>query len=100
MSALKRGGSAEESSVSWLSPGQVGGPLPSSGGLDVSGVRAAGAGGLSLAREEGLTGAAVGESVLSRLLLQGHSLRGQRGATNTHNVCTDSRDTSSNTQIM
>lgn len=45
------------------------GPLPGSGRLDVSRVRASGAGGLSLAGQEGLTRAAVGQPVLSRLLL-------------------------------
>lgn len=40
-------------------------------------IRAAGAGGLSLPGQEGLTGAGVGKSVFSRLLLQGHSLGGE-----------------------
>lgn len=50
------------------------GLLPGGSGLDMSRVRAAGAGGLSLASKEGLTRPTIGQTVLSRLLLQGHSL--------------------------
>lgn len=55
-------------------------PLPGRGRLDVSWIGAAGAGGLSLPGQEGLTGAGVGESVFSRHLLQGHTLK-KRDAT-------------------
>lgn len=50
-------------------------PLPRRRLLHVARIRAPGAGGLSLPGQEGLTGAGVGESVFSRLLLQGHTLR-------------------------
>lgn len=58
-----------------MGEGPGAGPLPGSSGLDMSRVRAAGAGGLSLTGQEGLTRPTVGQTVLSRLLLQGHSLR-------------------------
>lgn len=50
-------------------------PLPRRRLLHVARVRAPRAGGLSLPGQEGLTGAGVGQSVFSRLLLQGHPLR-------------------------
>lgn len=50
-------------------------PLPGGGRLDVSRVGAAGTGGLSLPGQEGLTRASVGQSVFSRHLLQGHTLK-------------------------
>ena len=53
--------------------------LPCGSWLDVAGVRAAGAGGLSLPGQEGLAGAGVGKSVLSRLLLDSHALRKDAG---------------------
>lgn len=46
-------------------------------------VGAPGAGGLSLSGQERLTGAGVGKSVFSRLLLQGHTLQRHRRALTT-----------------
>lgn len=48
--------------------------LPCGSWLDVTWVGAARAGGLSLAGQEGLTRAGVGESVFSRLFLHRHAL--------------------------
>lgn len=50
-------------------------PLPGRRRLDMAQIGAAGTGGLSLPGQEGLTGASVGESVFSRHLLQGHTLK-------------------------
>lgn len=60
-------------------------PLPGRGRLDVAWIGAAGAGGLSLPGQERLTRASVGESVFSRHLLQGHTLKKMDGV----QVCED-----------
>lgn len=63
-------------------------PLPGRGRLDVARIGPAGAGGLSLPGQEGLTRAGVGESVLSCHLLQGHTLEEMEG-TSGGRVCED-----------
>lgn len=60
---------AEEASAAALRP------LPGGRRRDVAGEGAAGAGGLSLPGQEGLTRARVGQPVFSRHLLQGHALK-------------------------
>lgn len=59
-------------------------PLPGRGRLDMSWIGAAGTGGLSLPGQEGLTGASVGQSVFSRHLLQGHTLKKMDGVIRSH----------------
>lgn len=64
-----------EAGPDWLSWGCRGDALPGCRGLDVTRIGPSGAGGLSLPGQERLTRPGAGQPVLSRLLLQSHSLK-------------------------